>query len=62
MKKTTSLLLAMVSTMFLNIGATRAAEKFDTLAQPKDLNNVKPVVVNDDGGPALPCIVIQHLK
>jgi hypothetical protein len=32
MKKTVSLLLAVVSTMFLFAGATRAAEKFDQLA------------------------------
>ena len=33
MKKITSLILAVVSTMFLFVGATKAAEKFDATAR-----------------------------
>jgi hypothetical protein len=33
MKKLTSLILAVVSTMFLFVGATKAAEKFDSTAR-----------------------------
>jgi hypothetical protein len=66
MKKVISLSLAMVSTMFLAVGATRAAEKFDvtglqktpSIANPAPDGPALPCVVGDlADGPALPCVV-----
>ena len=56
MKKLTSLALAMVSTMLLVTGATRAAEKFDVLAQPAN------PAASDTGtpSPAGPCVIIEE--
>ena len=51
MKRTYSLLLAVVSTMFLMIGSARAAEKFDTLGQSK----FSPVTDTVMDGPGMPC-------
>jgi hypothetical protein len=53
MKKITSLLFAVVSTMFLVVGAAKAAEKFDTTNQGKSPLLSKEVF----DGPSLPCIV-----
>jgi len=49
MKKSTSLVFAIVSTMFLAIGAARAAEKFDVHAGKDKLSG--PVM----DGPSMPC-------
>lgn len=51
MKKYTSLFFAIVSTMFLAVGAARAAEKFDTQSG-SDLS-LNPGSFMD--GPGLPC-------
>jgi hypothetical protein len=51
MKKSTSLLFAIVSTMLLAVGAARAAEKFDTQAG-KDLSINSGSVMD---GPGMPC-------
>jgi len=48
MKKLVSLTFAMVSTMFLFVGATQAAEKFDSIGA-----SATPATVMD--GPSLPC-------
>jgi hypothetical protein len=50
MKKLLSLALAVASTTFLFVGATQAAEKFDTLGS-KDLSLTGTIM----DGPALPC-------
>lgn len=50
MKKILSLILAVASTTFLFVGATQAAEKFDTLSN-KDLSLTGTVM----DGPTLPC-------
>jgi len=52
MKKSTSLFFAIVSTMFLAIGAARAAEKFDSHAG-KDAALSGTGSVMD--GPGMPC-------
>ena len=53
MKKLTSLILAVVSTMFLFAGATKAAEKFDSIAHA-----ARPVLAESvDGLAALPCCI-----
>jgi hypothetical protein len=49
MKKTTSLLFAIISTLFLAVGAARAAEKFDGRAG-KDTSAGSLM-----DGPAMPC-------
>jgi hypothetical protein len=51
MKKISSLLLALFSTLFLAMGATQAAERFDTLGQPKGTSLSGTVM----DGPSLPC-------
>ena len=51
MKKFTSLFFAIVSTMFLAIGAARAAEKFDAHAG-KD-GSLSGTVMD---GPGMPCV------
>jgi hypothetical protein len=53
MKKLTSLIFAMVSTMFLFVGATQAAEKLDALAP------VGPQAISESVAlaSALPCIL-----
>ncbi len=55
MKKITALFFAVVSTMFLAVGAAKAAEKFDTtnLNLDKTPNVTKEVF----DGPGLPCVV-----
>ena len=53
MKKLISLLLAVASTLFLFVGATQAAEKFDTNAQSKT-TAISGTVMD---GPTLPCVV-----
>lgn len=57
MKKYTSLVLAMVSTMFLAVGATKAAERFDTLSslKPEAATGVVSAQITNDV--PLPCIV-----
>jgi hypothetical protein len=53
MKKITSFLFAMVSTMFLFAGATRAAEKFDGLVRSE-----APVITGAMAQlPAAPCAI-----
>jgi len=53
MKRITSLLFAMVSTMFLAVGAVRAAEKFDaTAGHGKTTLSTNQVF----DGPAMPCV------
>jgi hypothetical protein len=52
MKKLTSLVLAVVSTMFLFAGATQAAEKFDSLAR----SAVPAISGSQDSMPDLPCV------
>jgi hypothetical protein len=51
MKKSTSLLFAIVSTLFLAVGAARAAEKFDGHAG-KD-GSLSGTVMD---GPGMPCL------
>lgn len=51
MKKITSFVLALFSTLFLAVGATHAAENFDTLGNGKNLT--QPDSVMD--GPGMPC-------
>jgi hypothetical protein len=51
MKKIASLLFAIVSTMFLAVGAARAAERFDVHAD-KDLSLTGTTME----GPTMPCI------
>jgi len=51
MKKLLSLLLAVASTMFLFVGATQAAEKFDTLSNAKE-SALSGTVMD---GPTFPC-------
>jgi hypothetical protein len=51
MKKLTSLTLAVVSTMFLAVGATHAAEKFDALSQ----STITTGATHDEQMPILPC-------
>lgn len=53
MKKLISLTFAMVSTMFLFVGATQAAEKFDGLAQ----SSTPMVSAAATDLPPLPCII-----
>ena len=57
MKKITSLLLALFSTLFLAVGATHAAEKFD----PTGLSNIKKSNFSDTvmDGPGTPCIILD---
>jgi len=43
MKKITSFVLALFSTLFLAVGATRAAENFDALGQLGNSNLSNPV-------------------
>lgn len=59
MKKLTSLLFALVSTMFLAVGATRAADKFDTIRVPADQAMKSSIDAHGPvyDGPGLPCIV-----
>ena len=52
MKKSTSLLFAIVSTMLLAVGAARAAEKFDGNAD-KAASFGGPVM----DGPNMPCVI-----
>ena len=54
MKKITSLILAVVSTMFLFVGATKAAEKLDTLVP------AGPQAISDSAAlsSALPCVLV----
>jgi hypothetical protein len=63
MKKFSSLLLALFSTLFLAVGATNAAERFDTLGQTKSTSSgsvmdgpTLPCVTNVVDGPTLPCV------
>lgn len=64
MKKNSSLLLALFSTLFLAVGATNAAERFDTLGQTKSTSlsgsvmdgPTLPCVTNVMDGPTLPCV------
>ena len=58
MKKSTSLLFAIVSTMLLAVGAARAAEKFDVQAG-KGASISGPVT---EGGPGMPCIVVDDQR
>ena len=53
MKKLTSLVLAVVSTMFLFAGATQAAEKFDALGR----STVPSISGPTSDMPGVPCIV-----
>jgi len=52
MKKITSLLLALFSTLFLAVGATHAAESFDALGHAKN-TTVSDTVMD---GPGMPCV------
>jgi hypothetical protein len=52
MKKLLSLLLAVASTMFLFVGATQAAEKFDTIGNGKSASLSSTLME----GPGLPCV------
>jgi len=52
MKKITSLLFAVVSTMFLAVGAARAADKFDSTGHGKTTLSTDQVF----DGPGLPCV------
>lgn len=65
MKKNSSLLLALFSTLFLAVGATNAAERFDALGQTKGPSVTSgsvmdgpamPCVTNVVDGPAMPCV------
>jgi hypothetical protein len=62
MKKLSSLLLALFSTLFLAVGATNAAERFDTLGQSSGTTGsvmdgpTLPCVTNVVDGPTLPCV------
>ena len=58
MKKITSVLLALFSTLFLAVGATHAAEKFD----PTDRTNIKKANFSDTvmDGPISPCGTILN--
>ena len=51
MKKLLSLILAVASTMFLFVGATQAAEKFDTLGK----GNAASLSGTVMDGPTIPC-------
>ena len=53
MKKLLSLALAVASTMFLFVGATQAAESFDTIGNAKSTSLTGTVM----DGPGLPCVV-----
>ncbi len=55
MKKLISLLLAVASTLFLFVGASQAAEKFDSIST-KSTSLSGPA----SDGPALPCVVIDN--
>ena len=57
MKKMLSLLLAVASTLFLFVGATQAAEKFDTNVQSKTTSLTGTVM----DGPGLPCMVGEEV-
>ncbi|MDD3180557.1 MAG: hypothetical protein PHQ04_09420 [Opitutaceae bacterium] len=62
MKKLTSLLFALVSTMFLAVGATRAADKFDTIRYPADQSMKSSIDAHGpvfDENPGLPCGILQ---
>jgi hypothetical protein len=52
MKKSTSLLFAIISTLFLAVGAARAAEKFD--GQADKASTLTGSVMD---GPTMPCVV-----
>jgi hypothetical protein len=56
MKKITSLTFAIVSTLFLAVGAARAAEKFDGHAEKAALGGA----VMD--GPSMPCVVDEDIR
>jgi hypothetical protein len=56
MKRTYSLLLAVVSTMFLLIGSARAAERFDSIDQSK----ITPTSDTVMDGPQMPCMTGQN--
>ncbi len=58
MKKIISLLLAMASTMFLFVGATQAAERFDSVGNNKSTSLSGTVM----DGPALPCAVGEEIN
>jgi hypothetical protein len=53
MKKISALLFAVVSTLFLTVGAVRAAGHFDTLANPSKVSAFSNGLVEDP--PAPPC-------
>ncbi len=55
MKKFTSFFFAIVSTMFLAVGAARAADKFDGHAT-KDSSLSGRIME----GPAMPCVVYEN--
>ena len=55
MKNITKIILAIVSTMFLAIGATHAAGQLDTLGSSK-INTFAETVMD---GPSLPCGTIE---
>jgi hypothetical protein len=56
MKKLTYLIFALVSTMFLAVGATRAAENFDSLGQSD-----KPSLAGPrQDGPCPPCVIVDQ--
>lgn len=52
MKNILSLILAVASTMFLFVGATQAAEKFDSIGSKT--TSLSGTVMD---GPGLPCII-----
>ena len=54
MKKLNSWIFAIASTLFLMVGAMRAAEKFDTLGSSSG-NRIDSNVLHE--GPSLPCNV-----
>lgn len=56
MKKLSSLIFAIVSTLFLAVGATRAAEKFDSLGQ----TNTPSIAGPKQDGPVPPCVIVDQ--
>jgi hypothetical protein len=58
MKKLPSLVLAVISTLFLAVGALRAAGQFDALKSHRQNSSSGTV----DYGPALPCMGAQNMR
>jgi len=56
MKKLTSLVFAVVSTMFLVAGVSRAAEKFESFLP----GQVSPASTHEELMPEMPCSVLEQ--